>query len=73
VLGRVFLANRPLLGSALLLVALQLATLYLPIFQGVFGTVSLTATELAACFIASTIMFWVVEVEKCLRRRAQAL
>ena len=67
VLGRVFFANRALVGSVLLLVALQLAVLYLPFLQGAFGTVPLNATELAMCFIASTVVFWAVEAEKWLR------
>ena len=42
VLGRVFFANRALLGSALLLVGLQLAVLYMPWLQAVFATVPLS-------------------------------
>jgi Ca2+-transporting ATPase len=73
VLGREFFVNRPLLGSALMLVVLQLAVLYLPVFQGVFGTVPLTPAELGVCFLASSVVFWAVEVEKWLRFRASRI
>jgi Ca2+-transporting ATPase len=69
VLGRVFFANRPVLGSALLLIGLQLAVLYVPFLQDVFGTVPLHPAELVVCFVASTVVFWAVEAEKLLRRQ----
>jgi P-type Ca2+ transporter type 2C len=73
VLGRLFFTNRPLLGSALLLVALQLAVVYVPVLQDVFATVPLSATELLSCLAASSVVFWAVEAEKQLRvRNAQA-
>ena len=71
VLGRVFFANRALLGSALLLVGLQLAVLYMPWLQAVFATVPLSGAELLACVIVSSVVFWAVEAEKLLRRHAR--
>ena len=68
VLGRGFFGNRPVLGSVLLLIALQLAVLYLPVLQGVFVTVPLSFTELGLCVLASTSVFWAVEAEKWVRR-----
>jgi Ca2+-transporting ATPase len=69
VVGRAFFANRALLGSVVLLVALQLAVLYMPWLQAVFSTVPLSGTELLVCVILSSVVFWAVEAEKLLRRR----
>jgi P-type Ca2+ transporter type 2C len=72
VLGRVFFANRALLGSVLLLVGLQLAVLYIPWLQTVFTTVPLTWSELLLCAVASSVVFWAVEAEKLIRRYARS-
>jgi Ca2+-transporting ATPase len=71
VLGQAFFGNRPLLGSVLLLIGLQLAVLYVPILQGVFVTVPLSFAELAVCVVASTSVFWAVEAEKWVRRKSR--
>ncbi len=68
VLGRVFFANRALLGSALLLVVLQFAVLYLPWLQVVFATLPLSGAQLLVCVMLSSVVFWAVEAEKLLRR-----
>jgi Ca2+-transporting ATPase len=64
-----FLSNVPLLGTVVLTVGLQVATLYVPAFNSVFKTEPLTAAELAFCFALSTVVFFAVELEKLLSRR----
>jgi P-type Ca2+ transporter type 2C len=63
--------NRLLLGAVIFTVVVQISTVYLPFFNDprVFGTVPLTAGQLALCLLLSTIVFWVVEFEKLLMRR----
>jgi Ca2+-transporting ATPase len=65
------LSNRPLLGAVGLTVLLQLALLYVPFLQGVFETVPLSAADLAVSLALSGVVFWVVEVEKWVRRRSE--
>ncbi|MFN0100433.1 MAG: cation-translocating P-type ATPase [Gemmatimonadaceae bacterium] len=66
---RGFFRNRALLASVLLTVLLQLAVLYVPALNPVFGTEPLTRNELAFCFAISTVGFIAVELEKLVRRR----
>jgi Ca2+-transporting ATPase len=61
-------SNLPLLGAVLLTVALQLAVIYLPWLNGIFRTAPLSAGELLACFVLSSVVFVAVEVEKRLVR-----
>ena len=63
------MSNRPLLGAASLTVILQLALVYVPFLQGVFGTRALPAADLALAVAASSVIFWAVELEKRLVRR----
>jgi P-type Ca2+ transporter type 2C len=62
-------SNRPLLGAVLLTVCLQLAVVYLPQLNAVFGTVPLTAAQLAGAAAAAVLVWAVVETEKWVRRR----
>ncbi len=62
-------SNLPLLGAALLTVALQLATIYAPGANQLFKTVPLSAGELIACLGLSAVVFVAVEIEKLLVRR----
>jgi Ca2+-transporting ATPase len=63
-------SNRPLLGAVILTFALQMALVYAPFLQGIFSTVALSAGDLAIGLVASSIIFWGVELEKWrLRRR----
>jgi Ca2+-transporting ATPase len=64
-----FFGNMYLLGAIALTVILQLIAIYLPFFNQVFGTQPLTLGQLGLVFILSTIVFWVVELEKLLLRR----
>jgi Ca2+-transporting ATPase len=61
--------NKPLLAAVFGTVALQLATLYVPVFNPIFKTEPLSLSELAVVIGLSSIVFIAVEVEKFLRRR----
>jgi len=65
------LSNKPLFGAVALTLALQLAVIYIPAFQTVFRTTALSWQNLLICLVLSTTVFWVVELEKLLRRRAE--
>ncbi|PJF26172.1 MAG: ATPase, partial [Phototrophicales bacterium] len=64
-----FFGNRLLLGAIVVTVVLQLAAVYLPFFNNLFRTAPLTLEQLLICVILSTVVFWVVELEKLLIRR----
>lgn len=64
-----FFENRILLGAVVSTLILQLLAIYLPFFNNVFGTNPLTLNQLGICLALSTIVFWVVELEKLLMRR----
>ncbi len=68
-LGRRFFANPALLGAVVLTVALQMVVVYVPWFQDVFRTDSLTAQQLAACFGLALLVPLGVELEKVFVRR----
>jgi Ca2+-transporting ATPase len=53
-------------------VLVQLAVVYLPLFQGLFQTQALGLEELVVVGLASTVAFMAVEAEKWLRRRRHA-
>jgi Ca2+-transporting ATPase len=63
------LSNVPLLGAVLLTFGLQMAVVYLPFLQAIFGTVALSLSELSISLVMSTIVFWGVELEKWWLRR----
>ena len=63
------LSNRALLGAVSATIGLQLALIYAPFLQKIFQTVSLSALDLAICFVLSSTLFWAVELEKLLIRR----
>ena len=64
-----FFSNKLLLGAIVGTLVLQLMAVYLPFFNQIFGTNPLTVSQLLICFVLSTIVFWVVELEKLLMRR----
>ena len=66
------LSNRPLLGAVLITLALQMLVVYWGPLQNVFGTVPLTGAELAVALALASVVFWVVELEKLIRRRRAA-
>jgi Ca2+-transporting ATPase len=61
-------SNKPLLSAVLGTVILQLATIYIPVFNSIFKTQPLSLSELAVVLSLSTIVFIAVEIEKFLRR-----
>ena len=62
--------NKQLVGAVLLTFALQMAVIYVPFLQDIFITKSLTVIELLICIGLSSIVFWIVEVEKWIKRRS---
>jgi Ca2+-transporting ATPase len=62
-------SNKPLLGAVLLTFSLQMAVLYVPFLQPIFKTQALSRNELLFCLVLSSIVFFVVEIEKWMRRR----
>jgi Ca2+-transporting ATPase len=65
--------NRPLLGAVLATFALQLAVVYWPPAQNLLDTEALSPFELAVVLVASTGVFWAVELEKAVRRRVDPI
>ena len=61
--------NRFLLFAVLLTLVVQILTVYLPFFNGIFNTIPLTAEQLAICLGLSTVVFWSAEIEKFFIRR----
>ncbi len=57
-------SNVAMLGSVGLTFVLQLAVIYVPFLQRVFGTVALSLADLLVCLLVSTTVFWVVEIGK---------
>ncbi len=60
--------NRWLLAAVLITLALQFLVIYLPLAQDIFGTVALSASELALVILAGSSAFWLAELEKLARR-----
>ncbi len=61
-------SNRVMVFTILFLVVLQLCVIYLPFAQVIFKTRALTIRELILCFILSSVVFFMVEVEKLIKR-----
>lgn len=62
-------SNKPLIGAFILTFALQMATIYVPLLNPIFKTEPLTLSELTLTLALSTIVFFVVEVEKFWKRK----
>ena len=62
-------SNKPMIIALILTVILQLIIIYVPFFNDVFKIKPLTLTELGITAAASAIVFWVVELEKFVRRK----
>lgn len=60
-------SNPSLVGAVALTLVLQLAVIYIPVLQGLFSTTALSVADLGISLIASSIVFWAVELEKLLR------
>jgi P-type Ca2+ transporter type 2C len=61
-------SNMPLLGAVLVTFVLQMAIIYIPVFQPVFRTQPLTLTELGITLGLSLVVFFAVELEKVVKR-----
>ncbi|HOX05168.1 MAG TPA: cation-translocating P-type ATPase [Planctomycetota bacterium] len=73
-LFRMGLFSNPLmLGAVGVTFLLQLALVYLPFAQKIFGTQPLSVGALGVSLAASVVVFTAVEVEKLLRRRGDAM
>ncbi|MGL6111976.1 MAG: cation-translocating P-type ATPase [Rubrivivax sp.] len=59
-----FWSNPVLMGTVLFTLGLQLATIYVPALNPIFKTEALSLDELLICLVASTVVFFAVEVEK---------
>ncbi len=62
-------SNLPMLGAVTLTLLLQLAVIYLPVFNGIFHTQPLPMFDLAVCVAVSSLVLFAVEIEKWLVRR----
>ncbi len=62
-------SNKPLLWAVLLTFGLQMTTIYIPVLNPIFKTAPLTAGELAIALLLSSVIFFVVEIEKWWFRR----
>ena len=60
--------NKQLIGAVILTFGLQMVVTYVPFFQNIFRTQSLSFIELLICIALSTIVFWAVEIEKWFKR-----
>ncbi|MEO8417375.1 MAG: cation-transporting P-type ATPase, partial [Methylophilaceae bacterium] len=62
------LSNRPLAAAVMVTFMLQMATIYVPVFNPIFKTELLSLSELAICLALSSCVFVAVEIEKWLLR-----
>lgn len=65
-------SNKPLLAALLLTVVLQLLIIYVPFLNIIFKTHPLSVFDLCLTVLASSIVFWAVEIEKWVFRRLLA-
>lgn len=61
-------SNRPLLGTVVLTTALQLAVVYVPVFNTLFKTVPLSPSQFVVCVTCALLILACVELEKWARR-----
>ena len=64
-----FFSNRAMIGAVALTFFFQLALIYVPFLRELFELERLSMTDLGISLVASTVVFWAVEVEKWWRRR----
>ena len=62
-------SNLPMLGAVILTLLLQLAVIYTPALNSVFYTEPLPLFDLAVCLALSSLVLFVIEIEKWLVRR----
>jgi Ca2+-transporting ATPase len=63
------LGNRLLLGMAGAVALAQLAAIYLPFMNTFIYTVPLPLMDLIIAIVASSVVFWAIEIQKFIRRR----
>jgi len=68
-----FFANPSMVGAILLTILLQLLVIYLPFFQRIFSTQSLSGTELLIAFLAGLSVIIAAEIWKWVLRRRSTL
>lgn len=66
-------SNRAMIGAVLSTFLLQLAVIYIPFLQPIFETVPLSLPDLALALSLSTVVLWVSEVEKLIRRQRERI
>ncbi|MDL1901273.1 cation-translocating P-type ATPase [Anaerolineae bacterium CFX9] len=66
-----FFGNKLLLGAIAVTIVLQMIAIYTPFFNAIFNTNPLTLEQLLICFLLSTVVFWIVELEKVFIRRGK--
>ena len=69
ILKRGLLSNKPLLGALILTFGLQMAIIYIPFLNPIFHTAPLSFKELTITLAFSSVVFFVVEIEKIFKRR----
>ena len=62
------LSNKPLIGAVILALLLQFTITYVPFLQPIFQTESLTLNEFILVGVASSLVFFAVEIEKIISR-----
>jgi Ca2+-transporting ATPase len=62
-------SNLLLVGAVALTFVLQLATIYVPLLNGIFKTAPLSVGELTLSLVLSSVVFLAVEIEKWMIRR----
>ena len=62
-------SNMMMIWAVLLTFVLQLAVIYVPFLQDIFGTEALGARDLAISLAASAVVFVIIEIYKWARRR----
>ncbi|MFZ5808390.1 MAG: cation-translocating P-type ATPase [Chloroflexota bacterium] len=65
------LSNKPLVAAVLLTFALQMAVVYVPFLQSIFGTVALPWLDLLVSLGFSVVVFLAIELFKILRQARQ--
>ena len=61
--------NLPMLGAVILTLLLQMAVIYTPALNSIFYTEPLPVFDLAVCLVLSSLVLFVIEIEKWLVRR----
>jgi len=62
-------SNLPMLGAVTFTILLQMAVIYVPFLNEIFHTQPLPLTDLMVCLMISSLVLFVVEIEKLMLRR----